>query len=54
MEQLIAGRSGRAGYRLVDNTLGWLTFLIDAFVYCSTIEATAVFSYCRELLTNGY
>ena len=34
MEQLIAGRSGKAGYRLVDNTLGWLTFLIAAFVYC--------------------
>ena len=30
-------------YRLIDNVLGWVTFLIAAFVYCSTIEPTASF-----------
>ena len=29
-------------FRLVDNTLGWLAFLIAAFVYCSTIEPTGL------------
>ena len=41
-------------YRLVDNVLGWLTFLIAAFVYCSTIEPTASFWDCPEFITTGY
>ena len=41
-------------YRLVDNVLGWLTFVIAAFVYCSTIEPTASFWDCPEFITTGY
>ena len=40
-------------FRLVDNVLGWLTFLIAAFVYCSTIEPTASFWDCPEFITTG-
>ena len=40
-------------FKLVDNCLGWLAFVIAAFVYCSTIEPTASFweigrASCRE------
>ena len=41
-------------YRLVDNILGWLTFFVAAFVYCSTIEPTASFWDCPEFITTGY
>ena len=40
-------------FRLVDNVLGWLTFFIAAFVYCSTIEPTASFWDCPEFITTG-
>ena len=41
-------------FRLVDNVLGWLAFMIAAFVYCSTIEPTASFWDCPEFITTGY
>ena len=41
-------------FKLVDNVLGWLTFFIAAFVYCSTIEPTASFWDCPEFITTGY
>ncbi|MCI1282547.1 MAG: DUF2723 domain-containing protein [Prevotella sp.] len=41
-------------YRLVDNVLGWLSFLIAAFVYCSTIEPTASFWDCPEFISTAF
>ena len=41
-------------YNLVNNVLGWVTFAIAAFVYCSTIEPTASFWDCPEFITTAY
>ena len=41
-------------FRIVDNAIGWLTFVIAAVVYCSTIEPTASFWDCPEFITTGY
>ena len=41
-------------YKLMNNVLGWLTFFVAAFVYCSTIEPTASFWDCPEFITTGY
>ena len=41
-------------YKLVNTVLGWLTFFVAAFVYCSTIEPTASFWDCPEFITTGY
>ena len=41
-------------YRLVDNAMGWLAFIVAAFVYCSTVEPTASFWDCPEFITTGY
>ena len=41
-------------YRLVDNILGWVAFIIAAFTYCSTIEPTASFWDCPEFITTAY
>ena len=41
-------------YNFVNNLLGWVTFAIAAFVYCSTIEPTASFWDCPEFITTAY
>ena len=41
-------------YRLVDNVLGWVAFIIAAYTYCSTIEPTASFWACPEFIDTGY
>ena len=41
-------------FRQVDNLVGWITFAIAAWVYCSTVEPTASFWDCPEFITTGY
>lgn len=41
-------------FKLVDNLMGWITFAIAAFVYCSTIEPTASFWDCPEFITTAF
>ncbi|MCM1108213.1 MAG: DUF2723 domain-containing protein [Clostridium sp.] len=41
-------------FKLVDSLMGWITFAIAAFVYCSTIEPTASFWDCPEFITTAY
>jgi len=40
-------------FKTIDIVLGWFTFLIAAFVYCSTIEPTASFWDCPEFITTA-
>ena len=41
-------------YKLINNVLGWLTFLVAAFTYLSTIESSASFWDCGEFITSAY
>ena len=40
-------------YKLTNNVLGWIVFLIAAYTYCSTIEPTASFWDCPEFITTA-
>ena len=40
-------------FKLLNNTLGWLTFIIAAFTYCITVEPTASFWDCPEFILSG-
>jgi hypothetical protein len=41
-------------YKLVNNIAGWVTFVIAAFVYLSTIEPTASFWDCGEFISSAF
>ncbi|MBR7051880.1 MAG: DUF2723 domain-containing protein, partial [Bacteroidaceae bacterium] len=41
-------------FRLIDNLVGWLTFAVAAFTYCSTVEPTASFWDCPEFITTAF
>ena len=41
-------------YKLINNTLGWLIFVIAAVTYLLTIEPTASFWDCPEFIAQGF
>lgn len=41
-------------FNLINNLSGWLTFLVAAFTYCSTVEPTASFWDCPEFITTAF
>ncbi|MDR0795980.1 MAG: DUF2723 domain-containing protein [Tannerella sp.] len=41
-------------YRLVNNVLGWLLFVIAAFTYLSTMESSASLWDCGEFILSAY
>ena len=41
-------------YNLINNSLGWLCFIIAAVTYLLTIEPTASFWDCPEFIAQGY
>ena len=40
-------------FKILNNTLGWVTFLIAAITYCMTVEPTASFWDCPEFILSG-
>lgn len=40
-------------FKLLNNVLGWTTFLIAAVTYCITVEPTASFWDCPEFILSG-
>ena len=40
-------------FKLLNNTFGWLTFVVAALTYCLTVEPTASFWDCPEFILSG-
>ncbi len=40
-------------FRILNNTLGWFTFIIATVTYCMTVEPTASFWDCPEFILSG-
>ncbi|MBR5812966.1 MAG: DUF2723 domain-containing protein, partial [Bacteroidaceae bacterium] len=40
-------------FKLLNNTLGWFTFIVAAATYCLTVEPTASFWDCPEFILSG-
>ena len=40
-------------FKILNNTLGWLIFLVAALTYCLTVEPTASFWDCPEFILSG-
>lgn len=41
-------------YKIVNNSIGWLMFIVAAITYLLTIEPTASFWDCGEFISQGY
>ena len=41
-------------FNLINNITGWITFLVAAFIYLSTIEPTSSFWDCGEFIASAY
>ena len=41
-------------YKIINDSLGWLTFVVAAVTYLLTMEPTASFWDCPEFITQGY
>ena len=41
-------------YKLLNNVLGWVVFVISAVTYILTLEPTASFWDCGEFISSAY
>lgn len=41
-------------FKLINNVVGWIVFVIAAYTYCATVEPTASFWDCPEFITSAF